>query len=119
MRIRNGFEKKKLRSNLINDSLISVLENKEAHSHQEFPGVPPPVPYEEMLLPLPELSRKIEGPVLEGYSPWERTVEATNVIIDHECNTLFSFHNNVGSPAQAEYSYFSDNSSLEIFLRYS
>ena len=87
--------KKNLRSNLINDSLTSVLENKEAHSHQEFPGVPAPVPCEEMLLSLLELSRKIEGPVLEGYSPWEWTVEATNVILDHECNTLFSFHNNV------------------------
>ena len=99
--------------------LISVLENKEAHSHQEFPGVPPNVPCEVMLVPLPGLSRKIEGPVLEGYSPWERNVEATNVIIDHECNTLFSFHNNVGFPAQAEYSYFSDNSSMNIFLYYS
>ena len=30
----------------------------------------------ERLLPLPELSRKIEGPVREGYSSRERTVEA-------------------------------------------
>ena len=30
----------------------------------------------ERPLPLPELSRKIEGPVREGYSFWERPVEA-------------------------------------------
>ena len=30
----------------------------------------------ERLLPLPELSRKIEGPVREGYSSREQTVEA-------------------------------------------
>ena len=35
-----------------------------------------PVLCEERLLPLPELSRKIEGPVSEGYSSRERTVEA-------------------------------------------
>ena len=51
------------------------LENKENTPHQEFPGISSPVLCEERLLPLPELSRKIEGPVREGYSSRERTVE--------------------------------------------
>jgi len=54
----------------------SGFGEQRAHPHQEFPGVPPPVLCEERLLPLPELSRKIEGPVREGYSSRERTVEA-------------------------------------------
>jgi len=65
-----------------------------------------------------DLSQKLELALPSCSGLWIITQPAQQVFLHFETTTLF-FHKNVVFPAQAEYSYFSADFRLKIFLYYS